>query len=274
MIDLQHLAFFSLAMCFLSLWIHRSAWLWGSFLAISLILAFQTSVAKPFSLVPIATLGVCNFLMARAIKGIQRWILFGITIFVSMALSFHWIPVFCNWNVSGKFWINYDKPFAGLFVLAFALPLIRFRLDFLKVALKTVPLSILGISGMSLLAISSGAVCFDFKWPDHLFLRTASNLVLVSIPEEAFFRGFVQEELFKRFGQGVKGHVGSVLITSIFFALMHVGWSPNIGIMAFVFLAGVLYGAIYQYTRAIESSIFCHFALNMTHMIFFSYHAM
>lgn len=271
MFDLQDLAFFSLAMSFLSLWIHRSAWLWGSFLAISLILAFQAGVAKSFSLTPIGTLWVCNLLMARSVKGIQRWILFCITIFVSSALSMHMIPGFCNWHVSGKFWVNYDKPFIGLFVLAFALPLIRSRSELFSIALKTLPLTIIGISCMIILAMASGSVSFEFKWLDHFLLRAATNLIFVSVPEEAFYRGFVQEELFKRFGQGTKGHVGSVLITSLFFAVMHIGWTVNMGMLAFVFLAGILYGAIYQYTRSIESSIFCHFALNMTHMIFFSY---
>jgi hypothetical protein len=274
MVDLQDLAYFSLAMCFLSLWIRRSVWLWASFLAISLILAFQAGVAKPFSLVPIGTLILCHILMARSLQGIQRWIVFAISIIVSAALILHQIPGFCNWNVSGKFWINYDKPFIGLFVLTFALPLIRTRSDFFSVAIRTVPLTVLGIAFMAILATASGAVSLQLKWPDHLFLRTASNLIFVSIPEEAFYRGFVQEELFKKFGQGFKGHVGSVLITSLFFAFMHVGWSLNMGILAFVFLASTLYGAVYQYTRSIESSIFCHFALNMTHMVVFSYHAM
>lgn len=273
MVELSELAFFSLAMCFLSLWICRSPWLWGSFLAISLILAVQTEVAKPFSLIPIATLGVSHFLMSRSVKGAQRWLLFSIAIFISVSLIFHWAPGFCNWHVSGKFWINYDKPFIGLFALTFTLPLLRSKPEYLKMALKAIPLIILGIVGMAMLAVASGTVHFNLKWPDHFFLRMANNLAFVSISEEAFFRGFVQQELFKRFGERFKGHVGSVLITSLFFTLMHVGWTSDIGLMLFVFLAGILYGTIYQYTRAIESSILCHFVLNMVHMIFFNYHA-
>ena len=112
-----------------------------------------------------------------------------------------------------------DQPFIGIFVLIFLLPLIQSKPQLFSVALKTLPLTLIGIVTFIFLATASGAVCFQGKSPDH-FLRVVSNLVFVSIPEEAFYRGFVQEELFERFGEEFKGHVTAVFITSIFFALM------------------------------------------------------
>jgi membrane protease YdiL (CAAX protease family) len=272
--DLQILTYFALGMSFLSLWIHRSAWLWGSFLAISLILAVESGTLNPFSLIPIGTLFLIHFLLKKNVSGTQRFILIIIAIVISFGLIFHKIPGFCNWHISGNFWMNYDSPFIGLFVLALPLPLIRSKQEWVKVAIKTLPLTILGIALMTILATSAGAVQFQIKWPSHFLLRAAVNLILVAIPEEAFFRGFIQQELFKSLGQGAKGHILSVLLASAIFALAHLHWTGSFVMVGFVFLAGILYGALYQYTKAIESSIFFHYTLNLIHMLFFSYHAM
>ncbi|MBS0615613.1 MAG: CPBP family intramembrane metalloprotease [Verrucomicrobia bacterium] len=274
MIDLQALTYLAFGMAFLSLWIHKSAWLWGSFLVIALSLALQTKTIDPFALIPIVTLLLIQFWFKKGVAGLQRWVAFGIAAFISTALIFHWIPGFHNWKITNHFWINFDAPFAGFFVLALNLPLLRSRAQWSEMALKTIPLVVLGIGLMIGLAMLAGPVSWQPKWPSHLFLRLASNLILVSAAEEGFFRGFVQEELFNRFGKGAKGHIGAVVLTSIFFTLCHVKWTASFSLLGFVFLAGLLYGSIYQYTKMIESSILCHFTLNFVHMLFFTYHAM
>ena len=204
----------------------------------------------------------------------QRWIAFGIAVFLSTALIFHWVPGFHNWKVTNYFWINFDSPFTGLFVLALNLPLLRSRQQWTQMATKAIPLTVLGIALMICLAMLTGPVSWDPKLPSHFVLRILTNLMFVVIPEEGFFRGFVQEELYNRFGKGAMGNIGAVLVTAAFFTLVHLKWTGSLPLMGFVFLAGILYGSIYQYTKTIESSILCHFALNLTHMIFFTYHAM
>jgi uncharacterized protein len=271
--DLSHLAFFTLMMTFLSLWIHRSAWLWGAFLVISYILALNTSVAQPFSLIPVATLFALYWLFKNPIQGGVRFGLAITTIAIAAGLNFHWIPGFCNWQVTPNFWVNYDKPFIGLFPLAFLIPLLRTPEEWYKMALKAIPLTVVAVSILAFLALSSGTITWQFKVPSHFLLRMATNLFLVVIPEEAFFRGFVQEEIFKGMGQGAKGAITAVIGASLLFTLFHLGWHSSFAMLGFVFLAGVLYGAIYQYVRNIESSIICHFAVNFMHMTFFTYHA-
>jgi membrane protease YdiL (CAAX protease family) len=271
--QMSHLAFFSLMMTFLSFWIHKSAWLWGAFLAISYILAINTSVVQPFSLVPIGTLLVLFWLFKNPIHGGLRLVLGLTVVALAAGLNFHWIPGFCNWHVSGNFWVNYDKPFIGLFTLAFLLPLLRTPEEWYKMAFKAIPLTIVAVFTLAILAVTSGTIAWQFKIPSHFILRLATNLLLVVIPEEAFFRGFVQEELFKGLGKGLKGGIVAIVVSSLLFALFHLGWHSSFAMLGFVCLAGVIYGAIYQYTRAIESSILCHFAVNFIHMTFFTYHA-
>lgn len=273
MITLSQLAFFSLMMTFLSLWVHRSAWLWGGFLVISYIIAFHSSVAQPFSLLPIAALFVLFLVLKKPLDRLTRFVLILVVICIAACLEFHWMPGFNNWHVSGNFWVNYDKPFMGLFALTFLIPLLRSPNEWYSMALKAIPLTVGAVVLMALLAIPSGTVDWHIKIPSHFLLRLASNLFLVTIPEEAFFRGFVQQEISKSVGPGLKGNIIAILGASLLFTLFHLGWTTSAAMLCFVFLAGVIYGSIYQYVKAIEASIICHFAVNFIHMTFFTYHA-
>ncbi|MFS8564505.1 MAG: hypothetical protein LVR00_09515 [Rhabdochlamydiaceae bacterium] len=64
----------------------------------------------------------------------------------------------------------------------------------------------------------------------------------------------------------MKGHIGAVLISSVAFTLCNVYWIAGLEPLGFIFLAGLIYGSLYQYTQAIESSIFCNFALTFLHL--------
>ena len=70
------------------------------------------------------------------------------------------------------------------------------------------------------------------------------------------------------------GKILALILTSVLFTATHIYWSPNLEILAFVFLASLLYGSVYLISGKIESAILCHFLLNLIHMTFFSYHAM
>jgi membrane protease YdiL (CAAX protease family) len=270
---LNHLCFFALGWTFLSLWFRRSLWIWGAFLLIALALAYQAHIIQSFALIPIGILFLTHWMLKEGITGWKRVLLFLITCGVSVALSLHLMPGFHNIQISShpSFWLNFDKPFIGLFALAFSIPLIASRTRLREVLTKTAPLTFLGIAAIMAIAIFGGLVSWDPSIPLSL-LWIPVNLVLVTIPEEAFYRGFIQHELFKWLGgRGIPAGLGAVLLTSLLFTLLHVGWAPSVPFLALVFVASLIYGGIYQYTKAIEASIFCHFLLNLTHFLFFTY---
>lgn len=260
MFSLQNLTFFSLGMCLISFWIHRSIWLWISFLAIACTLAIQSGIAKPFCLVPIGTLFTTHLILKYPIEKWMRMTLFFINMLISLGLIFHLIPGFNNlWKEAAKFWINFDQPFIGLFVLAFQLPLLRSSQEWIKMAIKTVPLTIAGV------AVLHFAFYFghSFHIPPAFSLHLIVNLLFVTIPQEGFFRGFVQRELFQWMGSKWIGHVGAVALTSLFVTALQLYWNLSPLFLSFVFVANLIYGFLYQYTKAIESSIFCHFVINI-----------
>ena len=279
------LCFFSLAMSFISLWIRKTAWLWATFLIIAILLAFESKILLPVAFIPIVILFLCQYCLTRDIYKPLRFILFGIVTLVSLALGFHFFPGFNNWNIISQIklspnavpyslFLNFDKPFMGIFVLALSIPLINSKAEWIKMLKITLPATLLGILLLTILSLKIGMICWDPKIPLILFPWIFSNLLFVSIPEEAFFRGFIQRELYLWFGKTPLSAVGSICITSFFFVLLHLIWVGSFPFLCLVFTTSLIYGTLYQITQSIESSILCHFLFNVTHFLLFTYPAL
>jgi len=91
----------------------------------------------------------------------------------------------------------------------------------------------------------------------YLFRDIVYMLLFVGLGEEVLFRGFIQVDLSKAFGWkwGLFG-------ASVMFAVMHLTWRsiPELG---FVFVAGVILGALYIKTKSLVAPIVLHAANNV-----------
>ncbi|MDR2539020.1 MAG: CPBP family intramembrane metalloprotease [Chlamydiales bacterium] len=275
------LCFFALGASLMSLWICKK-WLWAIFLFIAYFLALYTHIATTASLIPIILLGVCQYALKKTTTVSIRFLLFGTAVFISISLLMHFSPGFANWKIVSDLmisknsypltlWLNFDKPFIGLFALAFLLPLIGSKEKMWNLIKKITPALALMIFSLVVVSYYLKAITFDPKMPSVFLIWMIQNLIFVSIPEEAFFRGFFQKELDLAFGLKPLGTGCSIIITSILFALLHIGWSPNFVAIVLTFCISLFYGVIYRWTQAIEASIFCHFSFNTFHFLFFSY---
>jgi len=83
---------------------------------------------------------------------------------------------------------------------------------------------------------------------------------IVAIVEEVLFRGYVLRNLMISFNKYT-----ALIISSLLFSLMH-GFNPNIDLFAFIdlFLAGILLGISYVYTKNLWFPIALHFSWNLT----------
>ncbi|MBF5059892.1 hypothetical protein NEPTK9_001414 [Candidatus Neptunochlamydia vexilliferae] len=277
------LAFISLILAFMSLWMHRKPWLWGSFLALSFIFALYGKVIDLKIFVALILLGGAHLALTGKLKGVPRLITIIIAIFLSVVLMGHFFPGFYNWKIAGELqisenaypyslYLNYDKPFIGFFPLALSIPLLsRFHLR--SVFVKTVALTTLGVIVLVILSLYFHLVEIDLKFPHITWVWLIANLFLVVIPEEAFFRGFLQRELSDYLNAKWGGAL-SVVAVSLFFALLHFTFVRDLGFLSLTFIASLVYGSIYQMTRSIESSIFCHYLFNLIHFFCFTYPAL
>ncbi len=83
-------------------------------------------------------------------------------------------------------------------------------------------------------------------------------MVIVSFYEELVFRGYILNNLLESFGKWP-----ALLVSAFLFALAH-GANPGYSIIAFIniFLAGILLGVNYIYTKNLWFAILLHFSWN------------
>jgi membrane protease YdiL (CAAX protease family) len=261
--------FAMLILGFISLWIRREARIWGSLLGLTLLLGVAAgNILWPGAIILAALIAMWTS-YAQTKNSFLFWGLIALTLLIKLRIMPGFEPVF----ITPKFALGLEGPILGLLPLALLVPLAKDNSEWRQVAQGT----LIGFGGIALLAIAATmahVVHWDAKLPSYMAIRTVSNFFFTSIPEEGFYRGFLQAEIARYFKSTLWGKIAALFLTSIVFTAAHIFWSPNLAIIGFVFLASLLYGSVYLISKRIESAIIVHFALNLVHMTFFQYHAM
>ena len=88
--------------------------------------------------------------------------------------------------------------------------------------------------------------------------------IFVAIGEEVLFRGYILKNLMTSFNKYV-----ALIVSSILFALIH-GLNPNIDLFSLtnLFLAGILLGLSYLYTKNLWFPIALHLSWNLFQSLF------
>jgi membrane protease YdiL (CAAX protease family) len=163
--------------------------------------------------------------------------------------------------------LNLDKPLIGFWLLLVC-PWIVGRHS-LTQTLKTSALA-LSLTALATLggAWLTGIVDWAPKWPDQAWLWTNNNLLLVTLVEEALFRGYIQGGLSRRFKNLPYGENLALLLASFLFGLAHVGAGWQWVLLAS--LAGAGYGLAYRF-GGLGAAIATHFGVNLLHFGLFTY---
>lgn len=206
--------------------------------------------------------------------------LFWITLILSAFFLTHFFPGFSNWKILNEhkisvdtypfsLYLNFDKPMVGFFILLWSPQLFARRAKDWKVIGQNL-LSLYPVMVIVLFLASwfIGYVHWDVKWPYFSWVWLIRNLFMVVMVEEAFFRGLIQERL----SVWTKTPLVGLIVGALLFGAFHYGGGPKYILLSTV--AGFFYGYIFHRTKKIEASILLHFALNLTHFIFFSYPAL
>ena len=168
--------------------------------------------------------------------------------------------------VSFTKYLNIDKIVVAIVLLLLVVPapvaLSGRRL--IVIALWFIAISALSFS----VALLSGLAAIDVKLPTITAGWLLTNLFFTCYAEEAFFRGFVQQQLYT-LSQRQYWPYAVILISGCLFGLAHFPAGAVYTVIAS--LTGCLYAYSYWRTQHILVPIMLHFLFNCVHFFFFTY---
>ncbi|MES2826102.1 MAG: CPBP family intramembrane glutamic endopeptidase [Pseudomonadota bacterium] len=250
--------------------------LWLLFLCLGVCVGLYAQVLLPVSILWVG-LALLAFFALHKLPHIRPWIFWPLAVYL-LVMGMRLLPGFPKivfiealplGRSSHPVGLEYDlaKPIAGL--LAFAL--IAQRCNgyhelwkyFTRFSNWLIPAGVVIVAAVLL------GVPFDVKWVWWTPLFIVSNIILSVIPEEAFFRGFLQQPLQNKFGKAI----WIVPIVGVLFAAVHSA-PPHIAAWKFYTLfalAGSAYAWSFQRTGKTETAIFTHTTVNALHFLFLTY---
>lgn len=238
-------------------------------------------VLFPPGLISLTAFGLFAWLASRdSSPRWQRLTFVLLTIIAVLALALHRLPGFNNPVLltgikfsadSAPFtlYANFDKGAVGLVLLALFCRRTTSLTEFaavLRQAVPTIAATIIAVLG---LALAVHFVRVDIKIPESTLVFFAVNLFFAVAPEEAFFRGLIQDRLSLALGSSRWGSVTTIAISALLFGTVHL--AGGIQYAGLGTLAGVGYAIAYQRTCRIESAVAAHFLLNAAQFVTLSY---
>jgi membrane protease YdiL (CAAX protease family) len=253
-------------------------WIYLALLSLGYGLALTYGHLGLMAAISVALLLVAGFAVRHQKLSIALYLGHGLFIFMALALAMHWLPGFYNGRaidpqrftddaVPFSMYLNLDKPLIGFWLLLVCPWIVGRRSLHLSLYATAMALSlsaVLALGGALLLGVISWAP----KWPDQAWLWTLNNLLLVTLVEEALFRGYIQGGLTRCFKNLPHGENLALLLASLLFGLAHVGAGWQWVLLAS--LAGVGYGLAYRF-GGLGAAIATHFGLNLLHFGLFTY---
>ncbi len=200
---------------------------------------------------------------------------------VALGLGFHAFPGFHALHVFGPaplgpcavpygLSLPLDKPLIGLWPLL-VLPWLH-RRESLRHSLLAAAGALAGAAVVCLgLALAMGFTAWDPHLPGIAAVWMLDNLLLVSLVEEALFRGYVQGGLQRLLGPRPDAAPLALLAAAVLFALAHLGGGWRWALLAG--LAGVAYGAAWRH-GGLRAAVLAHFGLDALQFFLFVYPAL
>ncbi|MCH9621880.1 MAG: hypothetical protein S4CHLAM20_13110 [Chlamydiia bacterium] len=265
----------------LSPWFFPKYYIFAPVYVISYSLAYLAGIVTYASLIPILIILICfwalKFNPKRFIHLFASMIvaILGLCIMTHMLRGFNNLQIYKAITIGSSsvplnIYLNFDKATLAVLLLGLYIPLLKTFDQWKQMLFITLPLAAFTIFILIGYAKFAHLIAFDFKIPSITLMWLLVNFFFVTIPEETFFRGFLQSEIIKNLPNKA-APVLSILIVSLLFSAIHLLFIADFYYIIATFIASILYGTIYQLTKSIESSIITHFLVNTIHFFFFTY---
>src|ERR1700730_7422907 len=240
--------------------------------------AIYSGFVQPIGATWIACLTLLVWMCGRTPVGSFGVVLHAICFAVALLLSLHRLPGFRNPVLMGpisftpdaipfKLYLNFDKSAVGFALILLYAPLCRTR-----GVRRTFTVGMSGIVLALLItlppALLFGAVRWEPKYPQDLWLWALANLLLVAFAEEALFRGFLQETLSRWFNDIRGSSEVAIGAAATAFGAFHYASGPSMILLASI--AGLAYWFAYN-RGGLLASVLADFCLNLCHILLFTY---
>ncbi|UMZ13979.1 CPBP family intramembrane metalloprotease [Pseudomonas sp. MPFS] len=253
-------------------------WMYLALLSLGYALALSYGQLGLLAALSLLLLLCAGFAVRQQRSIIGQYLGHGLFVVVALALAMHWLPGFYNGRaidpqrltddaVPFSLYLNQDKPLIGFWLLLVCPWIIgrrSLRLSLCASVLALLLCAITALGGALLLGIISWAP----KWPDQAWLWVLNNLLLVTLVEEALFRGYIQGGLSRRLKHLPYGENLALLASALLFGLAHLGAGWQWTLLASV--AGIGYGLAYRF-GGLGAALATHFGLNLLHFGLFTY---
>ncbi|MFJ1298711.1 CPBP family intramembrane glutamic endopeptidase [Pseudomonadota bacterium AL_CKDN230030165-1A_HGKHYDSX7] len=197
-------------------------------------------------------------------------------VLTAIGLALHLLPGFHNTRVIDAvrldpqavpftLYLNFDKPLIAAWIMVVLAPpcLGKSAGATMRAALAAAALACALCLGLAwLLDYTHWAP----HWPPEGAIWLLNNAVLVTLAEEAFFRGYVQQRLTRKFGAAA-----ACIIAALLFGLAH--WAGGPAMITLATMAGLCYGWAYR-QGGLAAAVLAHLALNTAHFGLFVYPAL
>ncbi len=274
-------AYFSLLAALFSCWVFKKYFIFAPLYVIAYALAYMGQIVSYLSLFPLVILLLCIVGLKLPTKRFLHLFssltlaIVGVGMMTHMIVGFNNFLLLSNQTIGSSttainLYLNFDKLSLAVLLLGLWVPLVKTKEDWKHTFLISIPW--LAFSAFILIAysLSTNLLALDIKIPSSTIIFLIVNLFFVVIPEEAFYRGFLQNEITKNLPNKA-GPILAILVVSSLFALIHIFFISNLSYIIAAFIGSVLYGTIYQFSKSVESAMITHFGVNVIHFFFFTY---
>jgi uncharacterized protein len=274
----SHIPFLLLLTAVLGLWVHRALWIGA--LAAAVVAGYLTGCLHDLAALWIAIAGALAWAYAHTRSRAARialGIAFGL---YALAMGLALLPGFDRVVLVGgvvlspgaapyDVAVGFPKVVTGIFILGLINPaLVSFR-GLAGVLRRAAPVFAATTLVVMIGVWSMGYTAFAPKWSALFLLWAPINLFFTCLSEEAFFRGFVQNELSRAGSRSDAVQLAALVAGALLFGLAHFGGGASYVIAAT--LAGLGYGWAFQRARRIEAAMAVHFGVNAVHFLLFVY---